>query len=301
MHPRLLALPLAALTVVSPRPLSAQATSASAAPAGGAREAAEQVHREILAGRLDVAAQRLAAARAALAAPTPADAARLQLSEAEIVYYRAFLVGPPYDAAIARLRAALAAAESAGESGLVADAQDTLALALYSRDFGASAHAEARALLDAALATRRALADHRGVAESLFHLGLTSEYRDQPTAADLERARELYTAALAEATAHGHLYEASYAERHLAALADGRGDLPAARAGFERSLALRRQAGATLVVAPALTALADVVARQGDVTRARELYAEAIEIARRIGAPRFEQGAEEGLKELAGR
>lgn len=294
--------PLRSVAAALLAPLAASAALA-VTPLSSAELAARRAHQELLAGRLDSATQTLAAAEPRPGAPPlmASDAARLSLSAAELTYYRAFLAGSPYDPAIAELREALALAQRAGGFGMIAEAQDLLALALYARDFDASAHPEARALLEAALATRRALPDPRGVAESLFHLGLTYEHRDHPTAADLVRARELYGESLAEATAHHHPYEASYAERHLAGLAEERGDLAAARAGFERSLALRRQAGATIVLPPALTALADVVAKQGDPARARELYLEAIRVAQAIGGARFEKAAREGLAALGPR
>jgi tetratricopeptide (TPR) repeat protein len=164
------------------------------------------------------------------------------------------------------------------------------------KNFRASDHAESRALLESALAIRRRLDDRRGVAETLFHLGLTYEHPEDPTPAQTARAGELYREALAVAVAGGFDYEASYAERHLAGQADDAGDLTAAIAGFERSLELRRRAGATIVVPPALTALADVLVEAGDRTRARELYEESLRIARELGATRF---AEEPAAALA--
>jgi tetratricopeptide (TPR) repeat protein len=225
-----------------------------------------------------------------------ADRARLTLARAELAYYRAWVVAPVGDATIAELRAALATAEAAADEALVAEARDLLALALFGTGFRASDHSESRVLLEAALATRRRLGDRRGVAESLFHLGLTYEHPKDPSPADTARAGELYRESLAVATAGGFDYEASYPERHLAGQADDAGDLAAAIAGFERSLDLRRRAGATIVVPPALTALADALAKSGETRRARALYEEAIRVAREIGASRF---AEEPAAALA--
>lgn len=289
--------------------LAATATAAAAAPPTAAERRSQWVaataalsHDEILAGR-PASAETLVRSMRVLAGKadtTTPDRARIELAAAELTYYRAFLAGPPYDKAIRELRAARRSAEQAADRALAAEAQDLLALALYSRDFRATDHAEARTLLAAALAARRQAGDVCGVAESLFHLGLTYEHRDHPTPADTARARELYRESLAASVAGGCPYEASYAERHLAAVAQEEGDLAAARAGFERSLALRREAGATLVVAPALNALGELLAAQGEIARARGLYEEAIAIARRIGSPRFELAALEGLDGLEG-
>lgn len=276
------------------------------ADAGGRRagileEARQRARSEVRAARFDAAERALADGEAALGdgPTTAAELAALELSRVEIAYYRGFVVAPPAEATIDALRAALRSAEAAGDAALTAEARDRLALGLFARDFRAGDHAEARSLLERALATRRELGDGRGVAETLFHLGLTWEHPKDPTPADAARAVERYQEALAVATAGGFGYEASYAERHLAGQADDAGDVAAARAGFERSLALRREAGATLVLAPALTALADVLVKQGERERARELYEEALRVAREIDAPRFATEPEEALRRLA--
>lgn len=270
--------------------LAINAAQAAIAPG----QAVATAQRELRAGRFEAAAVALADA----ATRTPLDAARLALARAELAYYRGFVVAEPTDTTLAELRAALLTAEGAGDRALVAKAQDLLALALFERNFRATDHAESRALLDAALTARRALEGRCGVAESLFHLGLTYEHPKDSTAADTARAGELYRESLATAQASGCGYEASYAERHLAGQADDRGDLVAARTGFERSLAQRRKSDATLVVAPALVALADVISKQGDLERARALYEEAVQVARKIPAPRFEAPAAEALATL---
>ena len=258
---------------------------------------------EVRAGHLETAGALLTIARGLVGDGKLAasDRAALELAEAELVYARAFLVGPPYDAAVDALRAALRRAEQSGDRGLVAEAQDLLALALDSRGKPSSDAAEGRALLESALAARRASGRACDIAETLFHLGLVHEHRDPAATSDLAQARAHYEEALAVATSAECRYEASFAERHLAGLAADRGDLTAARRGFERSLALRRAAGAALVIAPALTALADVLAEQGQSLQARALYEEAIETAQRIGSPRFEKAAAVGLNQLTSR
>lgn len=288
-----------ALALIAGVVLAAPRCEALASPAGVA-EAIARAQSEWLAGRFDSAAETLDAVESASAGAAlgARDRAALALARAELGYYRGWIAAPVEEAAIAELRSARAAAEGAGDEALVAEARDLLALALFVKNFRASDHAEARDLLESALAIRRRLDDRRGVAETLFHLGLTYEHPQDPTPADTTRAGELYREALAVAVAGGFDYEASYAERHLAGQADDAGDLAAAIAGFERSLELRRRAGATIVVPPALTALADVLVKAGDPTRARELYEEALRIAREIGASRFAADPEAALAEL---
>lgn len=260
----------------------------------------ELVDAEILAARLDAAARIIEATSRALPMADRSRLARAKvaLAEAKVAFYRESLSRSYSEEVLTDLRSALAAAEAAGDGATLADAQDLLGVALFAHAFRASDHAEARTLFTAALETRRGLKDQRGVAETLFHLGLTREHRQDPGAADREEARRLYEESLSVAEAGGFDYEASYPIRHLAGLRDEAGDLEGARAGFERSLDLRRRTGATRVLAPALTALADVLARMGEVERARELYEEAVTTAHGIGATRVEDAARESLQRL---
>lgn len=252
------------------------------------------------AGRLDEALRVLdgGAALVRRAEAAPGDLARLELQRAKSAYYQASLAGTPYDPAIGALQAALQRAQAAGGPALVAEAQDLLGLALYARGIGESAHDEARALLETALAARRKLADRRGESESLFHLGLTFENRKQPTAEHLKRAREYYEQALAVAKAGGFEIEASYAERHLAGQRQDAGDLDGALRGFQESLRLREASGYRIYVPPALMAVADVWKAKRDLGKARESYARALAEAERIGSARFREQARAALAEL---
>jgi len=252
------------------------------------------------AGRLDQALRVLDGGRALVtpAEAHPVDLARLELQRAKSAYYQASLAGAPYDAAIGALRAALERARAVGQPALVADAQDLLGLALYARDFGESAHDEARVLFSSALQARRGAGDRRGESESLFHLGLTFENCKEPTAQDLQRAREYYEQALMLALAGGFQIEASYAQRHLAGQLQEQGDLDGALRGFEESLRLREASAYGIYVPPALLAVGDVWKAKGDLARAREFYARALAEAERLGAARFRDSARAALAEL---
>lgn len=229
---------------------------------------------------------------------TRADRARLATERGRLEHYRASLAGAAQDTAVARLRDALAAAEASGDERLVADAADLLGLALYSLAFDSGDFAAPLAHLDRALGIRRRLDDRRGVAETLFHLGLVHQNRTGATASDRDRALAIYGEALPIARDNGCAVEQSYLERHIAAELVERGDLDGALAGFERSLELREQAGYAIYVPPALLALGDVHRARGDSATALRYYREALAGAQSIAATRFIVNAHLAIAEV---
>lgn len=80
--------------------------------------------------------------------------------------------------------------------------------------------------------------DARGISETLFHLGLTRQFRG-----DSAGARGFYERSLAVARAAGDAPMQSYAVRHLGDFSEERGDLDTALALNEESLRLREQVG----------------------------------------------------------
>jgi tetratricopeptide (TPR) repeat protein len=275
------------------------ATVASADSSPAVLALVERSEAARLAGRLDEALRTLDTG-AALVSPSasPVDRLRVRLQRARCVYYRSSLAGSPHDAVIADLKAIAAEAAGVGSDRLLADAKDQLGLAIYARDFRASDQKEARALFEEALGLRRAAADRRGIAESLFHVALTWENKKDATPADKARSRALHEESLAAAEAGGFEVEAAYAVRHVAGHKQDAGDLDGALAGFERSLALREKAGYAIYLAPALLAVGDVWKDKGDAAKAREYFGRARAEADRIGAARFQRMADEALASL---
>src|SRR5688500_7903318 len=163
--------------------------------------AAEAVRR---AGRPDDATKIIDLAEPLLTADlTPAQRVRMRLQRARCAFSSARLAGAPADAAVQELRAILQAAEPLQDAPLIAEVRDQLGLAIYSRDFRQNNLVEPRRLFEQALEARRALADRRGMAESLFHVGLTWENKKDPAAEELRRARASHEEALKVAEAGG--------------------------------------------------------------------------------------------------
>lgn len=227
---------------------------------------------------------------------------RMQIEHARMVHYTASQAGAPASRAAELSSAALAAAEALGDDVLVGDASDLLGLTLYwqALDSGRVADFETPVPHYArALTIRRKREDRRGVAETLFHQGLLFQNRPSATAQDQKRAEALFLEARALINAEDHPVELSYLERHLAAIAQERGDLDGALAAFRRSLALREQAGFRIYVPPALLAIAEVLLARRDRVEAADTYRRALREAEAVNAHRFVLDAHVALGGLA--
>ena len=269
---------------------------AVAPPPQAAKDAADAVTRLatslFYAGRPADGADLLEAARPRLehAGLDPAGVVRLQVEHARMVHYTASQAGSSDARAAELAAAALSAAEGLKEDALIGDASDLLGLTLYWKALDSGSAADFQAPVPhfgRALALRRKLGDRRGTAETLFHQGLLFQNRPSATAEDEKKAEALFLEAKGVVQGGDHPVEESYLERHLAAIAQSRGDLDGALAAFRRSLALRQQAGFKIYVPPALLAIGDVLLAKGDRAGAGEHYARAIREAEAVGARRF--------------
>lgn len=137
-----------------------------------------------------------------------------------------------------------------------------------------------RELFARAATLYRGVGDPRGEGEALFWLGTYEQVVSGDHAAALpalRRADELATAA-------GDDLTRSYVVRHLGFADMAAGDLVAARARFEESVALRRRLDFPAGVAADLVALAYLAREEGRDADAAALLDEAEETARVAGA-----------------
>lgn len=180
---------------------------------------------------------------------------------------------------------------------LLAAALDLRGRALHARflaDRSAGAPEEELALFERGLELREP-DDARGVAESLFHVGLVHQVvrEDGPT------SEPFFEESYRLAGEAGDDVLRSYAIRHLGWTRQERGDVEGARAAFEESLDLRERARFLPGVGAAALALAEFELEQGRPERARELLAQARDVFERVGMERFLGFADEVERGLA--
>lgn len=184
-----------------------------------------------------------------------------------------------YDSAVRLLVQARELAEAIGDRRTTAIAVNGLGLVEYSKillsgrtDFGA-----ATGLFNTALALRRELGDDRGVAESLFDLGLAAQMSAQDG-----RARELFQQSYEISTRLCDRLLMSYALRHLAYLLEAEGKIDEAILLHERTLALREQVGFKRGIAGSLGALADLHTGKQELSRAKKYLERAVTLAEEL-------------------
>jgi tetratricopeptide (TPR) repeat protein len=233
---------------------------------------AEALHR---AGRLDDAAALFTASDLTNGA-TELARLRIALAQGKVFTDLVFHANRGYDEAVATLNAARALAARLDDERLAITALDLTGSADYYRVLQAGGRDYGSALeqFKIALARREAFGDTRGVAESLFHVGLIHERLEQYVEA-LDFYRRSYTLA----RDRSHLLEQSYAARHLGGRAQETGDLGTALAYFRESLALRQEVGYTLLLPLAHLALGEVMLAQNNADGAAREYEQAHTLA----------------------
>jgi tetratricopeptide (TPR) repeat protein len=204
-------------------------------------------------------------------------------------------VRQPKDRA-AVLDEALALAQQTDDPALLGEVWAVRGMALHT-DYLAERATEPTGELECfqrGLQLRRQAGDERGVAESLFQVGLVHQVIRGDSAAALPWFEEAY--ARARNAADPVLM--SYAIRHVAVCRLHAGDRAGARDGLEESLRLREQAGFIPGVAMALAALADVVASDSQRQEAVALLGRAREIFASLGAAEHTAWVDQQLAEV---
>jgi tetratricopeptide (TPR) repeat protein len=232
-------------------------------------------------GRLDDAVAQFATLDLTQGA-TEADRLRVSLAQGRLFTDRIFYANRGYDEAVATLEAATALAKRFDNVLSSTTALDLLGLADYYRvmQTGSANYSAALGRFQEALAQREELHDSRGVAETLFHVGLVHERLEHYDDA-LDKYRRAYTLA----KNNGYQLELSYAARHLAGGAQAMGDLNAAVALFRESLTLRQRLAYTLLLPLSHVALGGALLAQKDTDGAAHEYEQAHALAEGMQSP----------------
>jgi predicted ATPase/class 3 adenylate cyclase len=169
------------------------------------------------------------------------------------------------------------AASAAPQTAVRAKALDAAGrLALLQWD-----HAAARAFMEQSLALKRALGDERGVARSLYDLGMVMQLQG-----DYRQAEVFLTESLAMGRLLGATEVVAESLYQRGVMAHRQGDYPAARASLEESVALWRQLNNRRRLAPVLSALGYLALDQSDYAIARAAFEERLAIQREAGIKR---------------
>lgn len=211
---------------------------------------------------------------------TAFDRARLLLMAGKLRVTAIFNNGADSQVALKTLNDAARAAEESGDVGQQSTALDLIGMAHYytqlflqSPDFST-----ADAYFQRALTQREQLGDTRAIAETLFHLGLVCQFRQQ-----YDAAGDYFNRAYTLSKDNGHALEQSYAVRHIGFLHRFNGDFETARTSLEESLHLREQLGFRISLPFSHQSVGDVCLTLDDDTAAKHHYDRALELAEAMG------------------
>lgn len=212
----------------------------------------------------------------------------------KVLYYKHSVQGKSYDLPIEKIKEAISLAEKTSNLSLLADLKDLMGLALYSRAFSTGEFNLAKPFYDQALRLREQFSDSRGVAETIFHLGLLKEYSENSKSQAMDYYKQGYRLAEKE----GHKAELSYLSRHIGAIYLEEEKLDSAEYYLTQSLNLRKEIGLNLFIAPSLSALAEVMKQKKHFDKASFYLLEAIQFANQTNAYRFQISALLSLGDL---
>ncbi len=241
-------------------PPAAPASAPSATAAPSLFEAVPVVARaQANQGKFDEAAEllRFAIARAEAQRDVGAQA-QLHADLGGLFISRMIFRGDAVAEAPAAFRRARELALASGQRAALAGALDGEGRLLYWRKLqaGEGEWAPVVDLFQRALAERQALGDRRGMSESMFHIGLTEQFRNLN-----DQARKTFERALALARETGDPILIAYPLRHLAYLTELRGDLKKSLAMHQECLRLREAGGHRTGTIHALIAVGDLMSK----------------------------------------
>jgi tetratricopeptide (TPR) repeat protein len=259
--------------------------SGAAAPTEDTTALFQETRAMTLSGRWDAALSALAAAGAR--AETSGDRktqAALVTERGRVLMDRSFFHRKDPEPARTALQEGLRLAGAVKDERVAADARQYIAQLDYNDAFDTKDWEKPRAAFLGVLELRERLGDRRGVAETLFYVGLTYEQDGKP-----EPAMERYARSLAISEEIGDIVLQSYAVRHIGGLQEERGDLVEAQQSIAREIDLRRRAGFTVGIPFALLQKADFLEAHGGEDGGKEaalLLEEAIAAAEKCGSAR---------------
>lgn len=207
------------------------------------------------------------------------DLARVLVGYGQLLSLNNFQGQGDCDETLAILDRARSLAERSGDRQSQADAIDLLGTTRYYRALAGAGGTfdDATPYFEQALALRKEIGDTRGIAETIFHLGLV-----QQNTGRWEDARKCFERAVEAARSGNHQLEHSYAVRHLGFVCQHDGNLAGARRCLEESLTLREEIGFRLFLPFSLLALGDVCLQSGDIDTAESCFERALAIAEEI-------------------
>ncbi|MFC2078755.1 tetratricopeptide repeat protein [Candidatus Bipolaricaulota bacterium] len=215
---------------------------------------------------------------------------RLLLLKARVAEKEARRSTKGHDELIESLNELVVRATKLGSVELRAEALYLLSAAVMGRsELGADAsYDEAQGISEESLELRRELGDPRGIAESLFRLGILYQHKADDAETNADTALTLLREACSLAKEAGDRETEAHAMCHIGwVLLRAKGDHRQALAVFEESLQIAREIGWEWFLPPILEAVGVSHYESGDLDKARMYFEETERLAEDAGFERY--------------
>ena len=228
------------------------------------------------------------AVRTAAGLLTPEVGLRIRVRRAECMLYQAVLDNGGHEAALQILSEVEDSAAELGDRKLVADALHLRAWGTRFREMAANrTYEDVLPMAERSLTLREEIGDEKGIAESLFLLGLCHEYGRVATHDEahegIAEAEALYRRAHAIAERIGDRQLLSDISRDLGWLCRRKGQMDEAFDRLQRSLSLRKEIGLKLLVGPAYHTMGVMHLERDEPDQALAYARASLRLAEEIG------------------
>ena len=216
---------------------------------------------------------------------------RIRLAKAECMIYRALYANAGYDAALEVFAEAERIAADLGDKKLLADALYLTGWGMKFREMSANrTHAAVVPHAERSLALREEIGEERGIAQSVFLLGLCHEYGREATHDEahggIAEAEACYRRALGIAERIEEKELLADITRDLGWLCRRKGETDEAFELLKRSLVLREEIGFKVLLSPAYHTMAVMHLERGEPDEALAYGREALRMATENGFER---------------
>jgi tetratricopeptide (TPR) repeat protein len=215
---------------------------------------------------------------------TPGDRARVQYQRARIMRYRCWLDNGGYDAVLEILSQVEETAMVLDDKSLLADVLDLTGEVVYAKELWRSTLETPLAYFAQGLALRREIADDKGVATSLLHVGWVYQHKTDADDGDLQRAFEHFCEAYRLAEKDGYPLLRAEAARHMADIYRRRGELDSALSGHLEFVSISEELGYRLFLPAGYVMVGVSYLTKGELDEALAYCEKAHALAQEIGA-----------------
>jgi|GEM_PF-5425390 tetratricopeptide (TPR) repeat protein len=211
----------------------------------------------------------------------------IQTQLAKVILHKGLLNNSDFNTPRQILLEVKAKVKHLNDKSFSADVEDLYGWSfVYQYLFSSSSYDEALEYFERGLKLREEVADTRGIAESIFHIGILFQKRaeiDPKNQADMDKAFEYYQRAYSLLQNSDYKLEKAYATRHLGFIHRYRRELDKALSYYEQSLALRQEIGLEIFFAPSHHAIGQVYYEMNQLEKALDSYQTACLFAEKVG------------------